>query len=217
MQTFISVKICIFVETKKLNKMKKIFLSAILSVITLFAMATKPHVDHVRVNTENSTVKWKGSKISSSHEGTVNILKGTLNIDHGTLVGGQFSIDMSSITCTDIQSEKKNKYLVDHLKDEDFFNVSEFPTASITIINAVRGSGNSYKIMANLTIKGITHPISFAADVNVNGKNFLATAKIKIDRTKWDIKYNSGNYFKDLGDKLILDEVEFDIYLLSVK
>ena len=101
--------------------MKKIFLSAILSVITLFAMATKPHVDHVRVNTENSTVKWKGSKISSSHEGTVNILKGTLNIDHGALVGGQFSIDMSSITCTDIQSEKKNKYLVDHLKDEDFF------------------------------------------------------------------------------------------------
>jgi len=70
---------------------------------------------------------------------------------------------------------------------------------------------------SNLTIKGITHPISFAADVNVNGKNFLATAKIKIDRTKWDIKYNSGNYFKDLGDKLILDEIEFDIFLLSVK
>jgi polyisoprenoid-binding protein YceI len=104
-----------------------------------------------------------------------------------------------------------------HLKNKDFFNVEEFPLATITITNAVRGSGNSYKIMANLTIKGITHPISFAADVNVNGKNFLATAKIKIDRTKWDIKYNSGNYFKDLGDKLILDEVEFDIYLLSVK
>ena len=196
--------------------MKKIFLSAILSVITLFAMATKPHVDHVRVNTENSTVKWKGSKISSSHEGTVNILKGTLNIDHGTLVGGQLSIDMQSLATTDM-SEKYNKKLDGHLKNEDFFNVSEFPTASITIINAVRGSGNSYKIMANLTIKGITHPISFASDVNVNGKNFLATAKIKIDRTKWDIKYNSGNYFKDLGDKLILDEIEFDIYLLSVK
>lgn len=216
MQTFISVKICIFVETKKLNKMKKIFLSAILSVITLFAMATKPHVDYVRVNTENSTVKWKGSKISSSHEGTVNILKGNLNIDHGTLVGGQFSIDMQSLATTDM-SEEYNKKLDGHLKNEDFFNVSEFPTASITITNAVKGEGNSYKVVADLTIKGITLPISFAADVNVNGKNFLATAKIKIDRTKWDIKYNSGNYFKDLGDKLILDEIEFDIFLLSVK
>jgi polyisoprenoid-binding protein YceI len=216
MQTFISVKICIFVETKKLNKMKKIFLSAILSVITLFAMATEPHVDHVRVNTENSTVKWKGSKISSSHEGTVNILKGNLNIDHGTLVAGQFSIDMQSLATTDM-SEEYNKKLDGHLKNEDFFNVSKFPTASVTITNAVKGKGNSYKVVADLTIKGITHPITFAADVNINGKNFLATAKIKIDRTKWDIKYNSGNYFKDLGDKLILDEIEFDIFLLSVK
>lgn len=196
--------------------MKKIFLSAILSVLTLFAMASKPHVDHIRVNTENSTVKWKGSKISSSHEGTVNILKGTLDINHGTLVGGQFSIDMQSLATTDM-SEEYNKKLDGHLKNEDFFNVSEFPTASITITNAVKGEGNSYKVVADLTIKGITRPISFAADVNVNGKNFLATAKIKIDRTKWDIKYNSGNYFKDLGDKLILDEIEFDIFLLSVK
>ena len=197
--------------------MKKIFLSAILSVITLFAMATKPHVDHVRVNTENSTVKWKGSKIAESHEGTINIQKGALMIRHGLLVGGQISIDMRSITNTDIESPKYKGILEGHLKDVDFFNVTDFPTASITITNAVKGEGNFYKVVADLTIKGITHPISFAADVNVNGLNFLATAKIKIDRTKWDIKYNSGNFFKDLGDKLILDEIEFDIFLLSVK
>ena len=197
--------------------MKKIFLSAILSVLTLFAIAAKPHTDQVRVNSENSTVKWTGSKIAESHEGTIKIQKGVLGIQHGTLVGGQISFDMSTITNTDIESPKYKAMLEGHLKNKDFFNVEEFPLATITITNAVRGSGNSYKIMANLTIKGITHPISFAADVNVNGKNFLATAKIKIDRTKWDIKYNSGNYFKDLGDKLILDEIEFDIYLLSVK
>ncbi len=196
--------------------MKKIFLSAILSVLTLFAIATKPHTDQIRVNSENSTVKWTGSKIAESHEGTIKIQKGVLGIQHGTLVGGQISIDMSTITNTDMEGRMKQR-LEWHLKNKDFFNVEEFPLATITITNSVRGSGNSYKIMANLTIKGITHPISFAADVNVNGKNFLATAKIKIDRTKWDIKYNSGNYFKDLGDKLILDEVEFDIYLLSVK
>ena len=197
--------------------MKKIFLSTILSVLTLFVIEAKPHTDQVRVNSENSTVKWTGSKIVESHEGTIKIQKGVLGIKHGTLVGGQISFDMSTITNTDIESPKYKAMLEGHLKNKDFFNVKEFPLATITITNAVRGSGNSYKILANLTIKGITHPISFAADVNVNGKNFLATAKIKIDRTKWDIKYNSGNYFKDLGDKLILDEVEFDIYLLSVK
>ena len=197
--------------------MKNIFLSAILSVVTLFAFATNPHTDHVKVNTKNSTVKWIGSKVSDSHEGTVNISQGYLGIENGTLVGGQITIDMTTIQNTDIESEKYREKLNSHLKDEDFFNVKEFETATITIIQAWRGIGNEYKVLAELSIKGITHSISFAADVNVNGLNYLATAKIKIDRTKWDIKYNSGNFFKDLGDKLILDQIEFDIFLLSVK
>ena len=197
--------------------MKKIFLSAILSVLTLFAIATKPHTDQVRVNSENSTVKWIGSKVASSHEGAVNIQKGVLMIDHGTLVGGQFSIDMNSISCSDIESEKKNQYLVGHLKNEDFFNVEQFPLATITITKAVKGEENSYKILADLTIKGITQPVTFPAKVEINGLNFLATAKIKIDRTKWDIKYGSGSFFENLGDKMILDEIQFDVYLLSVK
>ena len=197
--------------------MKKILLSLVLSIATLFAFATKPHTDIIRVNTENSTVKWIGSKVSDSHEGTVNISQGYLGIEHGTLVGGQITIDMTTIQNTDIESEKYREKLNSRLKDKDFFNVKEFETATITIIQAWKGNDNMYKISADLTIKGITHSISFAADVNVNGLNYLATAKIKIDRTKWDIKYNSGNFFKDLGDKLILDEIEFDVFLLSVK
>ena len=197
--------------------MKKIFLTTALAIITTFSFATKPHTDNVRVDAKSSTVKWIGSKVASAHEGTINIQKGMLMIDHGTLVGGQFSIDMNSINNTDIESEEYSAKLEGHLKDEDFFNVEEFPTATITIIKAVKGTENNYSIIANLTIKGITHPITFDANVNVNGINFLATAKIKIDRTKWGIEYKSGNFFKDLGDNIILDEIEFDIFLLSAK
>ncbi len=114
--------------------MKKIFLSAILSIITLFAMATKPHVDHIRVNSENSTIKWIGSKVAESHEGTINIQKGVLDIKHGVLVGGQISIDMSTIVNTDMEGRMKQR-LEWHLKNEDFFNVAEFPTSTITITN----------------------------------------------------------------------------------
>ena len=197
--------------------MKKIFLTTALAIITTFSFATKPHTDNVRVDAKSSTVKWIGSKVASAHEGTINIQKGMLMIDHGTLVGGQFSIDMNSINNTDIESEEYSTKLEGHLKDEDFFNVEEFPTATITIIKAVKGTENNYSIIANLTIKGITHPIAFDANVNINGINFLATAKIKIDRTKWGIEYKSGNFFKDLGDNIILDEIEFDIFLLSAK
>jgi len=197
--------------------MKKTFLTIVLAIITTFSFATKPHIDNVRVNAENSTIKWIGSKVASSHEGTVNIQKGMLMIDHGTLVGGQFSIDMTSISNTDIESEEYRAKLNGHLKNEDFFNVEQFPLAIITITKAVKGDDNSYKIIADLTIKGITHPVTFAAVVTVKGLNVLATAKIKIDRTKWDIKYGSGSFFENLGDKMILDEIEFDVSLLSVK
>ena len=194
--------------------MKKIVLSLVLITATLFAFATKPHIDDVRVNEKSSTI---GSKVTSSHEGNVKISKGSLAIDHGTLVGGQIAIDMNSITCTDIKSEESNKDLVGHLKAEDFFNTKKFPLAVIKITKAVKGKGNSYKIIADLTIKGITHPIAFDADVTITGLNFLAKASIKIDRTKWDIKYGSGTFIENLGDKMILDEITFDIFLLSVK
>ena len=203
----------------KLNNkiMKKTFLTIALAIITTFSFATKPHIDNVRVNAENSTIKWIGSKVASSHEGTVNIQRGMLMIEHGTLVGGQFSIDMTSISNTDIESEEYRAKLDGHLKSKDFFNVEQFQLATITITKAVKGDDNSYKIVADLTIKGITHPVTFPAKVTINGLNFSATAKIKIDRTKWGVEYNSGNFFKDLGDYLILDEIEFDVYLLSVK
>ena len=197
--------------------MKRIFLTIALAIITTLGFSVNADIDNVMVNAEKSTIKWVGSKVASSHEGNVNIQKGMLMIDHGTLVGGEFSIDMNSISCSDIESERKNKYLVDHLKAEDFFDVDQFPLAIITITNAVKGDGNRYTILADLTIKGLKHPVEFEANVDVSGATFLATAKIKIDRTKWGVKYKSGNFFKDLGDNIILDEIEFDVHLESNK
>ena len=170
-----------------------------------------------KVNKTNSTVKWTGSKVASAHEGTINVKSGVLDFDHGLLVGGNFVIDMNSIKNTDIESEEYSAKLDKHLKNEDFFNVAEFPTAILTITNAKKRDGNDYYIVADLTIKGKTHPINFAAVVTANGLNFSAIANIKIDRTKWDVTYNSGNFFENLGDYLIKDEIEFDVFLLSVK
>ena len=178
-------------------------------------MANNPHVSRVNVNVETSTVKWKGSKISKSHDGIVSIAKGVLLIDHGTLVGGEMAIDMNSITCTDIESEKKRGYFEQHLKNEDFFDVEKFPYANIKITSATKKEEGQYSITADLTIKGITHPITFTSEVKINGEEFLGNASFKIDRTKWGVKYGSGSFFKELGDKMILDDIDFDIILKS--
>ena len=135
----------------------------------------------------------KGSKISESHEGTVNIKKGVLIIGEGLLVGGEFVFDMNSISTTDM-SEKYNQKLDNHLKNEDFFNVELYPTASIVIKRAMKYKDNKYNLVGELTIKDITRPIKFQANVDINGLNFSAQSKIKIDRTKWDITYKSKLY-----------------------
>ena len=195
--------------------MRKIFFTAFLSFLTIFTMANNPQVSRVNVNVETSTVKWKGSKITKSHDGIVSIAKGVLLINHGTLVGGEMAIDMNSITCTDIESEKKRGYFEQHLKNEDFFDVEKFPYANIKITSATKKEEGQYSITADLTIKGITHPITFTSEVKINGEEFLGTASFKIDRTKWGVKYGSGSFFKDLGDKMILDDIDFDIILKS--
>lgn len=196
--------------------MKKNLLVLSLSFISFFVFASSPHQDHVKVNTEVSTIQWKGSKIYESHEGSISLKSGKLVLDHGKLVGGQFVIDMTTIVNTDIESEKGRSNLESHLKNEDFFDVENYNTSllKITKVKLEEGTRSSYLISADLTIKGITHSIDFNADVKIRGANFLATANIKIDRTKWDITYGTD---ESLGDRMILNDIEFQIFLVSVK
>jgi len=197
--------------------MKQKLLILSLAFFTLMSFTTVIHQDHVKINISNSTVKWKGSKITSSHEGDIKLSSGKLILEHGKLVGGEFVIDMTTLVNTDLEDEESRHNLEGHLKSKDFFNVNEYKTASLMITTVKLIEESSYELQADLTIKGITHEIKFNADVKIKGTAFLAIAKIKIDRTKWDIKYNSGSFFDGLGDYLILDEIEFDVFLLSEK
>ena len=196
-----------------MNKLFTYILS--ISIITLFSFTS--HVNKVNANKNNSTVIWTGSKPTGSHTGNVTLKDGHLLFDHGNLVGGEFTIDMTSITCTDIESEKKNKYLVDHLKDEDFFDVNQFPEAKLVVNRVKNLQGSQFEMKGNMTIKGITKPVTFNSDIKINRNSYTAIAKIVIDRTKWGVEYKSGNIFKDLGDKIIYDDMEFDIFLVSEK
>ena len=113
---------------------------------------------------------------------------------------------MSSLACTDLSGEYKNK-LEGHLKSEDFFNTAKYPTSNLTFKKVNPTGKNSYNIEAEITIKGKKQMVSFSASVYGN----KASAVLKVDRTKFDIKYGSGSFFDGLGDNLIYDE--FDLIL----
>ena len=115
-------------------------------------------------------------------------------------------MDMSSLACTDLSGEYKNK-LEGHLKSEDFFNTAKYPTSNLTFKKVNPIGKNAYNIEAEITIKGKKQMVSFNASVYGN----KASAVLKVDRTKFDIKYGSGSFFDGLGDNLIYDE--FDLIL----
>lgn len=195
---------------------KKILILS-LSFLSLMSFTTMLNQDHVKVNIEASTVKWIGSKITSSHEGDIKISSGKLVLEDGMLVGGEFVIDMTSIICTDLKPNEGGDKLVKHLKADDFFGVENHPTSTLKITNVSHVSASNYLITADLTIKGITHPVDFNADVKINNTAYLATATLVFDRTKYGIEYNSGSFFDNLGDYLILDDITLELFLLSVK
>ena len=185
------------------NSIKNITTIVLVAFMT-FSFTTIEDEEKKEIKTENSKVVWKGYKVTGSHEGTIAIKSGYLNFIEDKLTGGSFVIDMSTITNTDLEGEYKGK-LERHLKSDDFFGVEKFPTGDL-IFTKVKSTGkNSYKITGDLTIKGITETVSFALSVYGNKAN----ASLKIDRSKFDVRYGSTSFFDGLKDKAIYDE--FDI------
>jgi polyisoprenoid-binding protein YceI len=160
-----------------------------------------------RKDVKESTITWTGKKILGSHTGNINLTSGYLEMDGEELVGGMFEVDMTSITNTDLGPDYQAK-LVGHLKSGDFFAVEEFPTSTLAIKSATK-KGNTYSVVANLTVKGVTEPVNFELVMGVSA----ARATVVIDRTKYDIRYGSGDFFDDLGDKTISNNFELDVMM----
>ena len=160
----------------------------------------------VSVNTERSTVKWKGEKVTGFHEGLINIKAANLTFDNDELTGGEVIIDMLTINCTDLSGPYKNK-LEEHLNSDDFFNVLDYPVSKLKITKCSKVNENKYNVVADLTIKGITKSVEFETELINN----VATANLNIDRTKFDIKYSSESFFKNLGDKMIYDNFSLTV------
>ncbi len=183
--------------------MKKV----IITIITLISLsAVGQNQKTYQLNKKQSVINWKGTYafLFSEHNGTVHFQEGTLTTNNGTITGGTFVIDMNSISNEDYKS---NQGAVAHLKDTDFFDVKVFPEAKLVLTSVEYfTNGNTHKMHANLTIKGVTKPIEFWA--NVDGIKKTMETKFKIDRTRWGIVYNN-----KLKNEAISDAIEFYITL----
>jgi len=164
--------------------------------------------------TTSSKVEWKGYKVTGSHYGTIDVQSADVEFDaDGKLSGGEVVIDMNTLKTLDLTGEYAGK-LEGHLKSDDFFGVATYPTASLKITNvAEKGTPGDYKVVADLTIKGTTKPVKFYANVAEKDGAKVVTTSLKVDRSEYDVRYGSGSFFSNLGDKTIYDEFDLDVTL----
>jgi len=188
------------------NSIKNFAVVVLIALVTFSFTTINKEEKELKI--KKSSVVWKGYKVTGSHTGTIALESGSLLFSEEKLVGGSFSIDMTTINSTDLEGEYKGK-LEGHLKSDDFFGVEKNPTATL-VFKKVKATGkNSYNVTGDLTIKGITKQVTF--NFSVYGSKAIAT--LKVDRTKYGVKYGSTSFFDGLKDKAIYDEFDLVVDL----
>ena len=213
---------------------KQTFIAALSAVVLLAscggnavktedAQTAAQSADSARVfalDSASSKVEWLAKKVTGQHNGTLAIKSGELKTEAGKITSGRFTLNMAAIKVVDITDAETNAKLAGHLNSEDFFSTSKFPEGTFELVstepiaNAAAGSPN-YTIKGNLTLKGISKAISFPSTITINGEMLNAQADFDIDRTEWDIRYGSGKFFKDIGDKAINDNFNIKLNIVA--
>lgn len=177
---------------------------------------------------EASDLRWKGIKPTGEHVGTVDITTGKVSADEGKITAGHILINMTTIVNEDITNPERNAKLVNHLKSEDFFHVSEFPTAAFEFVSVEKienadtpaegGIVPTHNVTGNLTMRGTTKSITFPARIESEGNKILVLSNpFAIDRTKWNVNFKSKSIFAELRDDFIHDDIILSLDLEFAK
>ena len=177
-----------------------------------------------QINSEESTIEWRGTKPTGEHKGTIDIQSGTISASQEEIESGTVTIDMNSLTVTDEGIEDKDKTsLENHLKgtvegkETDFFNVNKFPTATFEITGITEVNGQKM-MQGNLTLKEDTKNIQLPVSTSVDDNEVtIKSETFTIDRTDWKVNYGSKSVFDNLGDNFISDGIELKIDVKATK
>lgn len=188
------------------NTINKIALTVLVAFMTFSFTGINSEIKEIK--TDKSNVVWKAYKVTGSHIGIISLKSGSLKFEENKLIGGEFVVDMTTLSSTDMTGEYKGK-LEGHLKSDDFFAVKNHPEASLIFTDVAAKGKNSYTVTGDLTIKEKMNKVSF--EISIYGNK--ATASLKVDRTLYDIKYGSTSFFDGLKDKAIYDEFDLVVDL----
>lgn len=186
--------------------MKRTFL--LVAGLALFVVGATAQLK-LNADTTKSKLLWLGEKVTGQHNGTIKLQSGWLSMQDNKIVSGEFNINMKSL-----KDSEKNDRLEGHMKSDDFFGVEKYPIAKLVITGSSSFEKGNGTVDGKLTIKESTNPIEFKAALQKNSDGTWFYANIVVDRTKYNIRYGSGSFFENLGDKTIYDDFNLKVNLL---
>ena len=164
------------------------------------------------INPDQSIIVWTGREVTTSkHFGNIYFASGQFEVKSGLISSGEFVVDMTTIDNQDLPEERRAR-LEAHLKSDDFFSVESHPTALLSILSSESLADGKWLVSGELTIKTFTHPVEF----EMLNSNDGWKANLVFDRSKYEVKFRSGTFFENLGDKLIYDDIELAINLKTL-
>ena len=235
-----SFLILAFRLTFKTFKMKKISITVVIAGILAIVSCKKDNeateamppqetieapaqAERFVVDTTLSVIAWTGSKPTGKHTGTIKLKDGEIFILNDSVTSGTFTVNMKTIEDNDLKDAEQKKNLENHLKglktdaEDHFFNTRKFPTGKFEVTKIAR-ENDKMMIYGNLTLKDSTKNISFPAKVNtLNDTVTLVSEPFKINRTLWNINYNSKSVFENLGNQYIDDDIELIVKVKAAK
>ncbi len=182
-------------------------------IITITLTLTSIVFSYSQSLTANQTqclIRWYGEELTGkTHFGNLSFKEGQIELQDGLIIGGTFVVNMTSLSVEDLTGGAKAR-LEGHLRSDDFFSVDKYPEATLNITQKAKVEGDVQKLYGELTIKGIKHPVDFTI---ILGDKKTAIANLTFDRSKYNVRFRSGSFFENLGDKLILDDIRMEVSL----
>jgi polyisoprenoid-binding protein YceI len=189
--------------------MKRIIIFTVIQLLILNLAAAQ---EKFSADTALTKLAWLGEKVTGQHTGSIKLKSGWLEWNGNSITGGEILVDMASL-----KDSENNTRLEGHLKSDDFFGVAAFPVSKLVITGSTPFDKGTGVVNGILTIKGISNPIVFKAAYQKKDEGLWFFANIAVDRTKYNIRYGSGTFFENLGDKTIFDEFKVKVNLLVKK
>jgi polyisoprenoid-binding protein YceI len=209
------------------KEMTKNTTPAVASPVPTVATAQTEGTTRYMANIQESKIEWSSEKklVEWKHNGTVQIQSGEIvrTMEKDVVkISGRIIVDMG--TLINLDGGKPNEALIKHLKSPDFFDVEKYPTATLAFTAmpdpaaAVEKGFIGWKAEGQMTIKGKTNPITFTAVSTENTDAIImATSSLTINRAQYEVKFGSESFFKNLGDKVIKDEIPLKVTIYAKK